>query len=216
MLKSERPAPVAAGTGLRIAGAEARVPAAEEADTLLPEAREAGLYLRGGALAQGVAFREKLVGIAHELFLKRLRLVNARRQRQAQLGHARRREARSGVTLTHAGHGLVALAAHDAGAEVAVEQVGLPAVAVYAGGVGEKYAHVVEHGGTLHKSGVEAQGGMGRAGRKGLAGHLAAVVQEQAAQGVVGRIVLADDFFRSHIFFKITEGGPARPAGQMY
>ena len=91
-----------------------------------------------------------------------------------------------------------ALAAHDFGAQTPVKQIGRFAVAVYARCVGHEDADVVEHGGAVQKLAVEMQFGMAVGHSEGFSGHLAAMVKQQAAQFVVGGIVLADDFFSSH------------------
>ena len=143
-------------------------------------------------------FRKELVGIAYHLLFKCLRTIIARRKRQPLFGNVLCGQSGARVSLADSCHGFIALAAHDFGAQTPVKQIGRFAVAMYARCVGHEDADVVEHGGAVQKLAVEMQFGMAVGHSEGFSGHLAAMVKQQAAQFVVGGIVLADDFFSSH------------------
>ena len=82
-----------------------------------------------------------------------------------------------------------------------MEQIGFLAVAMYARGIGEEDAHIVEHGGLFDEMAVELHFRVLVGNVQCPFGHLPAVQQQQIMQRFVVRIVSFDYFYRVHVVF---------------
>lgn len=169
------------------------MPSLENLKTLRPELAEAFQRLFHVATLLGMTFGEKFIGIANHLLLHRLWRIVARWQWQVLAAYGLGGQTGARVALTDAGHSLVALCAHNFGAETAVEQVGRIAVAMDAGRIGLEYAQVVEHGSTFDKSLVKMQLGVTMSHLKSHVGYLATMQDEQSTQRIVGRIIFINN-----------------------
>lgn len=74
-----------------------------------------------------------------------------------------------------------------------MQQVGCRAVAVDARGVGAADADVVEHGTARNEGLVGMEFGVAAAHFQGALLHLLRMVEQELAQGIVGRVVVGDD-----------------------
>ena len=84
-----------------------------------------------------------------------------------------------------------AFLAEEVGAQVAVADVGMGAVAVDGGGVGQEDADVMEHGGFLDEIGVCPQLGVRPSYGEGLLRYLGAVEQKERFQrGIISVIFI--------------------------
>ena len=102
--------------------------------------------------------RIKFVGVAYQPFEQGLGRVVAHGHRQMHRGDIVGGDAGAGVPFGHAGDLLGnAFAAEQGGAEYAVADVRLSAVAVDAVGIGHEDADVVEHGRALDRVGIKTE-----------------------------------------------------------
>lgn len=148
-----------------------------------------------------MAFRVELVGVAQQLFLGRFGHVGARRQRQLLGGNLLGRQPCASVAFAHPGQPVHAVRAKQFGTQIAVQQVGVRAVAVNAWGFCHEDAHIVQQGGLHQEGAVHAQLGVARSNAQGTPHHLPAVVQQQAAQRVVVWVVSQYDVKSVHTFW---------------
>ena len=134
--------------------------------------------------------RVELVGIAHHLLLQCLRLQS--------------RQSCTGMPLGDTGMTLPSLFSEQFAANRAVPQVGLRAMTVYRWRITPPYADVVQHRCFLHELAVNLQLGMPVAYLQTAVGDLPRVLDEQAPQVVVRRIVPINNLLIVHysLFFR--------------
>ena len=123
-----------------------------------------------------MGFRIKLVGIANNLLLKCVRLIDTVWVKgQASFDNLLARQSCSGMALTHLGMKEESLLAKQLSAYHAVPDIGFCAEALDAWGVALEDADVVKHGCLLKKCLVELQFRMGLGNLQTAVGHAAAM-----------------------------------------
>lgn len=146
-----------------------------------------------GLLAVEACLGEELVGVAYQAFLDGLGEERLAGQGQLLRDDVVEGESCAGVSLAHACMPWVSFLAKEQGADAAVTDVWLCAVAADAWCVAAEYADVMEHGGLFHELAVDVQLGVTVGNAQGEVGHRTAVGEEYVAQLVVVSVVFVYD-----------------------
>lgn len=102
------------------------------------------------------------------------------------------------MAFAYAGMTLKTFVAHELGSEDAVTDVGFGAETVYARGVGEEDAYVMEHGGFFNKLTVGTEFGVVIHYAKCLVGYKTRMYHENVFEFILFRIILIDYFLIVH------------------
>lgn len=204
------------GLDLSLPAFESACPFAELQYAVLTESPQALDGLFNAPLSFRMAFRVELVGVADNLFLQRLRHKVGRGNVYVQHLQLLRRESGAGVAFadacqlfvarTKCGIGAFRLMAQDFGTQYAVMQIRCFAMTVDSGSIAAENPHIVQHGSVFQETPVQVPLRMSFDNLFHTLRHLPAVVQQQAAQIVVRRIIFSNDFFEKHGVLTFLDG----------
>jgi hypothetical protein len=184
--------------------AKPSAPPVEAPDAFIAVFRKASPHFVRGLFPVEAGFAEKLVGIAYQLFFRRLRPHVATGNGQVLTPDHFRREAGSGMAFANECMTRQTFGAQQFGAQIAVADIIRLAVAADFRGVAKKYPNVVQHGGFFDERTVQLHLRMCPGYAQGFAGYAPAVCLQYPVCLRIGRVIFPDQvqwFHRQFVFF---------------
>ena len=148
----------------------------------------------------GMAFREELVGIAHYLLFKGFRREITVGKRKSLLLDGLTGKPCSRVPFRHSGMERQPLGTKDFSTKPSMADIGMRAMATYAGSIRMQDTYVVKHRRFIDELSVHLEFWMLVQHLHGPVCHLARMLHEQVHQFVLTCIVFPDKFFGIHDF----------------